>query len=33
LTDDKVSAVWPGFDGTDDMDFWKAIAVSMGEGA
>lgn len=33
LTEDNVSAVWPGFDGTDDMDFWKAIAVSMGEGA
>jgi hypothetical protein len=25
-------AVWPGFDGPDDMDFWKAIAVSMGQG-
>jgi hypothetical protein len=30
LTEEDV--VWPGFDGPDDMDFWKAIAVSMGQG-
>jgi len=24
--------VWPGFQDIDDMEFWKAIAVSMGEG-
>lgn len=30
LTEEDV--VWPGFDDRDDMDFWRAIAVSMGEG-
>jgi hypothetical protein len=30
LTEDD--PVWPGFEDQDDMDFWKAIVVSMGEG-
>ena len=25
-------SVWPGFEDQNDMDFWKAIVVSMGEG-
>lgn len=30
LTEDD--SVWPGFEDQDDMDFWKAIVVSMGQG-
>ena len=30
LTEDD--EIWPGFSDLDDMNFWKAIAVSMGEG-
>lgn len=24
--------VWPGFEDLEEIEFWKAIAVSMGEG-
>ena len=30
LTEDE--SVWPGFEDQSDMDFWKAIVVSMGKG-
>ena len=30
LTEDD--DLWPGFEDLEDMEFWKAIAVSTGEG-
>ena len=33
LTTDEGIEIWPGFENLDDMDFWKGIALSMGEGA
>jgi hypothetical protein len=30
LTDGE--EIWPSFEDIDDMDFWKAIVVSMGQG-
>ena len=24
--------VWPGFEDEEEMEFWKAIAISLGEG-
>jgi hypothetical protein len=30
LTDEE--EIWPSFEDIDDMDFWKAIVVSMGLG-
>jgi len=30
--DDDDDGVWDGFDNVDEMDYWKAIVLSMGLG-
>lgn len=29
---DNIAGVWPGFTDLDEMDLWKGIVLSMGEG-
>jgi hypothetical protein len=32
LIDLTEEEIWPSFDDVDDMEFWKAIVLSMGQG-